>query len=266
MGFVKLFKSQEEKQQITAARSDYEDFVQAAAAAQPEQARRLAAEFRENPRLAALAEKERKRHSDDAFRTYAENVLADDHLTIDEELAFHEVGEALGIDPDLQSGPYRDLLVRLVVAKANDGRLGVIDSPQLMTKKNEVVHLETVAALMKEVTLREWRSGSSGVSFRIAKGVRYRVGNTRGRSVVVGTELQVEDSGNLSVTSHRAAYMGSRKTMEFPYAKLMGIEVFTDGISIRASNRQKTPLFKLEEGMGHAVAATLNAAMQRFNA
>jgi hypothetical protein len=145
------------------------------------------------------------------------------------------------------------------------GRLDVIDSPQLMTKKNEVVHLETMAGLMKEVALREWRGGSSGVSFRVAKGVRYHVGQTRGHSVVVGTELQLEDSGPLSVTSLRAAFMGSRKTLEFPFAKVMGVEVFTDGISIRASNRQKTPLFKLEEGMGHVVAATLNAAVQRFN-
>jgi hypothetical protein len=119
-----------------------------------------------------------------------------------------------------------------------------------MTKKNEVVHLETAAALMKEVVLREWRSGSSGVSFRVAPGARYRVGNTRGRSVVVGTEVHVEDTGVLCVTSHRAAYMGSRKTMEFPYAKLMGIEVFSDGISIRSSNRQKTPLSSLRKGWG----------------
>jgi hypothetical protein len=192
-------------------------------------------------------------------------VLADDHLTIDEEMAFQDVGEALGIEPDDLQGPYRDLLARLVVAKANDGRLDVVESPQLMTKKNEVVHLEIAAALMKEVVMREWRSGSSGVSFRIAPGVRYRVGNTRGRSVVVGTELQVEDTGTLAVTSQRATYMGSRKTMEFPYSKILGLDVFNDGVRFHSSNRQRTPLFKVESGSGDVVAAILNNAMQRFS-
>jgi hypothetical protein len=48
-------------------------------------------------------------------------------------------------------------MMRLVVAKVNDGRLDAVESPRLMTKKGEVVHLETEAALMKEVVLREWR-------------------------------------------------------------------------------------------------------------
>jgi hypothetical protein len=29
-----------------------------------------------------------------------------------------------------------------------------------MTKKGEIVHIETAAALMKEVAVREWRGGS----------------------------------------------------------------------------------------------------------
>ncbi len=262
---MRLFKSQEEKQQIAGARSDFESFVKAAASAEPEQARRLAVQFKANPRLAALSEKERRRSSDDAFRTYAENVLADDHLTIDEEMAFQDVGEALGIDPDDFQGPYRDLLARLVVAKANDGRLDVVESPQLMTKKNEVVHLEIAAALMKEVVMREWRGGSSGFSFQVAKGVRYRTGQVRGRSVVVGTELQVEDTGTLALSSQRATYMGSRKTMEFAYSKILGLDVFTDGIRFHSSNRQRTPLFRVESGSGDVVAAILNNAMQRLN-
>lgn len=262
---MRLFKSKEEKQQIAAARSDYQDFVEAAARAEPEQARTLAVAFKSNPRVAALSKKERAQSAGEAFRAYAENVLADDHLTIDEEMAFQDVGEALGIGPDDLQGPYRELLTRLVVAKANDGRLDVVESPHLMTKRDEVVHLEMPAALMKEVVQREWRAGSSGYSFRIAKGVRYRVGNTRGRSVVVGTALQVEDTGVLAVSSQRAAYMGSRKTLEFPYSKILGIDVFTDGIRFHSSNRQRTPLFKVESGSGDVIAAILNNAIQRFN-
>src|SRR4051812_47826406 len=98
---------------------------------------------------------------------------------------------------------------------------------------------------MKEVVQREWRSGSSGVSFRVAKGVRYRVGQTRGHSVVVGTQMQVADSGTLAVSSQRIAFMGSRKTVEVPYSKLLNIDVFNDGLRVHSSSRQNALLFKM---------------------
>ena len=38
-----------------------------------------------------------------------------------------------------------------------------------------------------------------------------------------------------------------------------------DGIRFHASNRQKAPLFKMEEGMGDVIAATINAAIKRLS-
>jgi hypothetical protein len=262
---MRLFKSREEKGQIDAARVEFEEFAREAATGEPAHVRSLAVAFKANPKVVALSGRERRRRGEDAFRAYVENVLADDHLTIDEEMAFGDVAEALGIEQEAFETQFRDVLQRLVVAKANDGRLDVVEAPNLIVKRNEVVHLEVPAALMKEVVRREYRGGYSGVSFRIAKGVRYHTGGTRGRSVVVGTELVAEDTGVVAITSQRAAYMGSSKTMEVPHAKLMNVEVFTDGIRLHASNRQKAPLFKLEDGMGNVVAATLNIAVQRFN-
>jgi hypothetical protein len=262
---MRLFKSQEEKEQIAAARAEYDEFVMAASSAAPDEAQRLASDFRGNTKIAVLSAKEQKERGQIAFFAYAENVLADDILSADEEMAFQEVADALGLDPDSLQSDFRALLRRLVIAKANDGRLPVIETPSLIPKKDEIVHFQIPAALMKEVTLREWRGGYSGVSFPIAKGLRYRTGSSRGHSVVVGTEMQVEDTGMFTITSQRIAYLGTRKTIEVPYTKLMNIDVFTDGVRIHASNRQKAPLFTVEEGMGDAIAATLNAAMQRFN-
>ena len=41
-----------------------------------------------------------------------------------------------------------------------------------------------------------------------------------GRVVTIGTQLQVADTGILAVTNQRAAFLGSRKTVDMPYAKL----------------------------------------------
>jgi hypothetical protein len=178
----------------------YSEFAQAAAATDPEQAHGLAATFKGNQQLAVLPAKEQRERSSAAFRAYAQNVLADDRLTEEEEAAFGDVAEALGVDQTEFATTFNDVLNRLVIARVNDGRLGEIAQPQLMTKKGEVVHLQTNANLMKEVALRDWRGGTSGVSFRVAKGVSYRTGAIRGKSVVVGAELQVADSGVLAVT------------------------------------------------------------------
>ena len=40
---------------------------------------------------------------------------------------------------------------------------------------------------MKEVKQRELQGGGSGISFRVAKGVTFRIGAFRARSVVIGT-------------------------------------------------------------------------------
>jgi hypothetical protein len=156
---------------------------------------------------------------------------------------------------------HRDILYRLAIAWANDGRLSAIEQPKLLPKRGEAVHLEMLAALMKEVTLREFRGGSRGVSFRIAPGFRYRTGAFRGKSVVVGTQLQVADTGPLSATSTGLVFLGNPKTVEIPYTKLVGLEVFSDGLRVNASNRQNAPLFRLDNG--EVVAATINAAMQQ---
>jgi hypothetical protein len=260
---VRLFQSKEKKQEAEAARSSYAEFALAAASSEPEQARALAATFKQNPTIASLSDKERRELGGEAFRTYADNLLADDLLSAEEEEAFGEVTDAFGItDTDFQT-TFGDVRNRLVIARMNDGRLNVIEAPHVMTKKDELVHLETAAQLMKETAVREWRGGTSGFSFRVAKGVSYRTGAIRGRSVVVGTELKAVDSGILAVTSRRVAYMGN-KTMEMQFSKLMNIEVFSDGVRIQVSNRQNAPLFKLDEGLGEVVAATVNAAMQDF--
>jgi hypothetical protein len=261
---MRLFQSLREKRQdVEDARSIYNEFVRAAAASDPEQTHRLAAQFKENQELGALSDKERRERSSTAFRVYAENVLADDRLTEEEERAFGDVADALDVDQTEFATTFIDVLNRLVIARVNDGRLSVIGEPHLMTKKDEIVHLETNANLMKEVAVREWRGASSGYSFRIAKGVTYRTGAIRGKSVVVGSELNVADSGLLALTSQRIAYMGN-KTIEIKYDKLMNMDVFSDGVRIHVSNRQNAPLFKVDPGVGEVIAATVNAAMQKL--
>ena len=131
-----------------------------------------------------------------------------------------------------------------------------------MLKRGEVEHAEAQVNLLKEVAVREFRGGYQGISVPLGKtGVRYRVGSGRGRMVAVGAQLQIADSGWLCISSSRAVFLGSAKTLEFAFSKLVNLEVFSDGLRFHVSNRQSASLFQL--GAPHIVAAVVQAAFRR---
>ncbi|HLB43923.1 MAG TPA: hypothetical protein VJK49_00950, partial [Candidatus Limnocylindrales bacterium] len=67
------------------------------------------------------------------------------------------------------------------------------------------------------------------------------------------------DNGVLCLTSQRAVFKGIRQSVECLYAKLVGVNVFDDGIQFHVSNRKTATLVKVPDG--HLVAAVVNAAM-----
>lgn len=195
-----------------------------------------------------------------AFRTLAARQLADDILTREEELEVLEVANALGYDQATLQAQFLDVMEHLLIASVNDGRLPIVYAPKMITKADEVVHLEVAAALMKEVVRREYRGGGSGVSVPIGLGMRVNTGGFRGRSVVVGSSLEAADQGVLSVTNRRAVFHGQRKTQESRLDRLVSLEAFNDGVRLGVSNRQTASLFRVANGP--IVAAMINGALQ----
>lgn len=255
---------QQAANELAAAQQKAQALVTAFSTTTVEDAPALAQSIVNDPGLAVLPAAEKLKLQETAFLTYADNVLADDHLTVKQEVAFGDVATALGWPlNNLTGGPHQSIIARLLVGEINDGRLSTVFAPKLMAKSGEIVHIETPAQILKEVAIRQFQGGSQGVSFRVTKGVRYRVGNFKGQSVVVGRELQVQDVGTLSVSSARVVFLGAQKTMEFLYTKLVGIEPFDDGVRLQVSNRQNATLLKVSPGYGHVVAATINAAAQK---
>jgi hypothetical protein len=261
MGF--LSDRREKKERTRAAEERLTEAAHRIAGGDPSEVAAGVDLLRSDPTLVDVPATDWQRIADKTIRAYAAVALADDRLTQQEEDAFMEAAEALGIDNTALGTTYPDLLARLAVAQVNDGRLGHAEEPvRIIPKRGEIVHLQTEAALLKEVAVRQWQGGYGGFSFRVAKGVSFRTGQVRGKSVVVGSELKPEDTGVLSVTSSRVAFLGDRKTVQIPYTKLVGLDVFSDGVTIQSSSRQNAVLLHVRPGYGEVVAATVNAAMQ----
>ena len=194
-----------------------------------------------------------------AVTEMANAILADDVISVEEERRIVEVVTAAGFAGRVEDALDGETWARFSIGQINAGRLpDVTAESSFVTKSGESVHLEVPATLLKEVTLREFQAGSRGVSFRIAKGVYYRAGSTRGKSVVTGTEMRDADSGTLFVTSTRAVFVGTRSTIELDYRKLVELVVYSDGVQFHVSNRKIPPLFRLPSG--ERVAAVINAA------
>jgi hypothetical protein len=198
-----------------------------------------------------------------ALRAWARSAISDDLITPQEYERMGVLTSALGVDTDSIAASDRALYEQLFIATVNAGYLPEVSTPKLLAKKGEIVHIEWPASLMKEVAIREYQGGYRGVSIPIGKtGIRYKVGGSRGQSVQVGTMLDVADSGTIAVTNKRAVYMGSRKTVEMPYAKLINLTVYSDGVQAHLSNRVNAPLFSVPYG-SEILAAVIMAASQK---
>ena len=184
-------------------------------------------------------------------------ALGDDILEADEEEHIAHMLDRLGLTFEDLRASDADLWTDLVVARINAGRLPIESNPLAVLRRDEVAHGAFAVTLMKEVAVRQWQGGSSGVSVPIGFGMRYRTSTSRGRSVVVGSQLIVASTGTLTVTSTRTLFTGSTKTLEFRHDKLVGMEEFTDGLRLNVSNRQTASLFIFTSGSVPSIAAAM---------
>jgi hypothetical protein len=212
----------------------------------------------------AAANRERRAKQSAEFTGYLQQAVGDDILTSDEEAHVHELVRTLEIDLAAYLRANPELGRHVMIAEANGGSLPVVHSSRLIQTKGEVVHLELDATLLKDVTVRQSHGGYSGFSFPIGKtGIRYRVGGYRGQSVEVGTKRVPADTGVLVISSQRAVFLGRKKTIELPLAKLVNLTLFSDGVQFHQSNRQTAPVFVV--AAPDVAAAFVHAAAQRLN-
>lgn len=95
---------------------------------------------------------------------------------------------------------------------------------------------------------REYVGRSQGFSFRIAKGVTYRIGGFRGRPVEHQERVSL-GRGTLFVTSKNLIFVGAQKTFRIPYAKVVAFEPYSNGLGFtRDAANAKAQLFMTDDG------------------
>lgn len=117
---------------------------------------------------------------------------------------------------------------------------------RLITKPGESAYLATHATLTKKRTRTHYVGRSSGVSFPIFKGVRYRVGSFRGTPITEEYVAYV-GSGDLVLTNQRVAYVAPEHGASIPLDKLLHVEAYTDGLAFVKEGRESAYAFLVDE-------------------
>jgi len=138
-------------------------------------------------------------------------VGEDEYLDPQEEKELEELRKSLSLSEKDISHTLGELIRLKRLTAIKDGQLPILES-DIILKKKEVCHYEVPAKLVEEKTRTRYVGGSRGVSFRIAKGVYYRVGGFRGERIKE-TFKEITDEGTLYVTNKRVLFVGTKKML-----------------------------------------------------
>lgn len=143
-----------------------------------------------------------------------------------------------------------------------------VDAPGFEEKKGERTFavLTGVALIEPRRQPGKIEGRSSGVSFRIAKGVNYRVGASKG-TFVQGPDVPTPiDVGTAFITNQRVVFRGDKATREWAWSKLISLD-HDDTLpwtSLPVSNRQKTSGLLYDEAHSPMIRFRLQLGLAHF--
>ncbi len=108
----------------------------------------------------------------------------------------------------------------------------------------------------------QYVGGSTGVSIPIGGGVRFKVGAQRG-TIIPGAEMQMDkDQGVVMLTNERLVFVGSVKSQEWKFDKLLMLSTTDDESDyfISVSNRKTTSGVRFDVATGREFNRFLGAA------
>jgi hypothetical protein len=131
--------------------------------------------------------------------------------------------------------------------------------PATIKLTHYLVRLESPIALQKgelpnsNVELYEVKThtrfvgASQGLSFRVVRGVYYRVG-AGGEQPVNSQSVDKQDDGALAITNQNVYFVGPLKSMRISLRKLVTVQGYSDGISLTSESANPKPIiFKLDD-------------------
>jgi len=195
----------------------------------------------------------------EAFQEALSLRLADSYLSPQEQTELQCLLVQLNLQPADVPAAMSAIQRAIYFQNIAAGNIPVLppQSVQLHCHAGENVHLETPVQLKQEKTVTTgYGGGYSGFSFRIAKGVRWNVGGSRGH-LLKETQWVTVSKGILSLTNQRIAFMGDSRSFSAGWEKVMSVEPFTDALRVHFENRTSSPTLVYDDPAQYEVVAAI---------
>lgn len=170
-----------------------------------------------------------------AYEKAAKVIWADGIVSDSEAEQLKRIQQLLMV-PDAEIGEIKASISRIqMINQIQNGILPSIQPSGLILLKGEIAYWEEPAKLLEEkVVKRGYVGGSQGVSFRVAKGITYRVGASKGQ-LISETAVVPTATGKLVITNKRVVFIGDRKSLNIKLDLILNLEMYTDGMNITDS-------------------------------
>ena len=184
-----------------------------------------------------------------------DGILSNGVLTAPDEVILMTYVQKFGLaQGDLNSnGTFTRLAygcaLRDVLEKGTTSRAVItFQLPFNLQKSESLVWCFRNVACYEEKIYKQLIGNSQGVSFRVMKGVYYRVGQSKGYTQETARTEQV-DSGMLGITTEHVYFAGQKQSFRISYKKIVSFTPYSDGIGIcKDGVRAKPQTFITGEG------------------
>ncbi|WP_169295711.1 hypothetical protein [Advenella sp. EE-W14] len=193
------------------------------------------------------------------FDELLKKILDDYVVTPGEEKKIKKSVNILEIPEVLIAEKLETVRVLAMAHNISQGDSPIITPSRAILRKTEMAMVEVRACWMGTQKTRVYRGGSKGISFRIAKGVHYRVGAQRGTSETIENEI-IASSGELVVTNKRVVFTGDVKSFSFNIDRLISIDLTTEKVIFHLENRVNPYVLRLFGNESYFLSAALTWA------
>jgi len=179
----------------------------------------------------------------------ADAALQDKKITEIEKEMIDKLKSQLGITESQFGKKYEEVMKWYRMNLIDEGKLPVIEQNEVVLNKREICHYIAPAVFYEERIVKHRVGGASalfgGMSFKVGKGKYVRLGG-----IVPTTyktqEMKAADRGVLAITSNRVIFKGNVKGFSFLVGKIIGFNIYSDGIAFQRDGCSKHQVFIME--------------------
>lgn len=203
----------------------------------------------------------------DSIPVLTDKILEDGIFSKDEEKTVTSLFKVAGISYNDISPQKKEQLIKAAILRdllegALNPRINIPHLPFNLQKSEILIWAWQNVNIHQNKTVSEWKGGSRGFSIRIAKGVYYRFGATKGQKVSRDVQENL-GTGPFVLTNKHIYYKANNQAKRMRLEKIISTDIYGDGIIIHSDGVNSKPLVVLSNDawfMGNCINNAQNWA------